>query len=90
MRRENPSADDVEAIWFGHGCELARQIKAFIASWYGTSADADAVVDALQDVLYADVSLLPGLPQLGDPPTLRPAVPPNSHAGRGIATEPGS
>lgn len=75
MRRETPSTDDVEAIWFGHGCELARQIKAFIESWRGTT-DTDAVIDALQDVLYADVNLLPGLPQLGDPPTLRPAIPP--------------
>jgi len=88
MPRETPSTDDIEALWFGHGCELARQLAAFITRWRGAGPQVDQVLDELNEVLHADLNLLDARPQLTLPP-LRPAVP-NAHPGAGLATEPGA
>jgi hypothetical protein len=83
---------DIEAIWFGQGSELARRMQALqhdLANRHDTGFRNAAQL--IGEVLFADYNPLPDrLPELGDPPTLRPAVPRNSHPGRGIATEAGS
>lgn len=74
--------DDLGAIWMGSGVELARRIEALAGEWelLGTTARP---WETLREVLNCDYNPLPDrLPELGDPPTLRPAVP--------AAPEPGS
>jgi hypothetical protein len=90
--RDADRSTDVGAIWFGHGVDLAERVEAFIANWRDLPVvDRVGLLDDLEALLRADFDPRPGRrPQLGDPPTLRAAVPPNSHPGRGNAEEPGS
>jgi hypothetical protein len=63
---------DIEAIWFGHGGELARRMDALAAELSTATPDA---ARAIRDVLDCEYNPLPDrLPELGDPP-LRRAVP---------------
>lgn len=66
--------DDLEAIWFGNGCELVRRIMA-----YADQVEADwsvKIAEELREIIRCDRNPLPPVyPPLGDPPTLRPAVP---------------
>jgi hypothetical protein len=89
--READRSTDVGVIWFGHGIDLAERLQAFIANWRGLpGADPTGLLDDLELLLHAESDPRPPRPQLGDPPALRPSVPPNSHPGRGTATETGS
>jgi hypothetical protein len=90
--RDADRSTDVGAIWFGHGVDLAERLQAHIELWRGQQrADPDTMLDDLEELLHAEHDPRPGRrPQLGDPPTVRRAVPPSSHPGRGSATEPGS
>jgi hypothetical protein len=71
---------DIEAIWFGHGGELARRMDALAdqLEMSGTELRTEAfrvAADQIRDVLDCEHNPLPDrLPELGDPP-LRRAVP---------------
>jgi hypothetical protein len=87
---------DIEAIWFGQATELARRMDA-LADEMDAAGHHDAA-RAIRDVLNCEHNPLPDkLPELGDPPTLRPAVPPRltlpppivEHAAR-RASDPGA
>jgi hypothetical protein len=89
--READRSTDVGVIWFGHGVDLAERLQAFIANRRGQpDADPRLLIEDLELLLHAEYDPRPFRPQLGDPPTLRPSVPRNSHPGRGTATEPAS
>lgn len=83
------SIDDLTAPWIAHGPRLAREMLA-----YADELDLQGrvgVADRIRAIIRCEYSALPPVrPPLGDPPTLRPAVPPNSHSGRGVIPEPGS
>jgi hypothetical protein len=68
--------DDIEVIWQRHSAvSLARRFEALADEFatFGMGLAADQV----RKVLTADYDPRPDqLPQLGDPPTVRPAVPP--------------
>jgi hypothetical protein len=82
---------DVGVIWFGHGVDLAERLQAFIANRRGQpDADPASCSTTLSCCCTPSTTRAQPAPQLGDPPTLRPSVPPNSHPGAGLPTEPGS
>jgi hypothetical protein len=72
--------DDLIVPWALHGPRLAREMLALADDLdnFGSSHAADLI----RHVIRCEVTRLPVRPQLGDPPTLRPAVP--------HAPEPGS
>lgn len=80
--RHADRSTDIGAIWFGHGIDLAERVQAFIADRrlsYEDSCGAVLLLDDLESLLLAEYDPRPpARPQLGDPPTLRPAVPPVS------------
>lgn len=66
--------DLIETIWARHSAVgLARRFEALAAEFdtFGMGLAAEQV----RKVLMADYNPLPDLPELGDPPTVRPAFP---------------
>lgn len=75
--RERRTLDDIGVVWFGNGVDLAERMRA-LADLLDTRPDVGSqhAADEIRQVLTTDYNPLPDrLPQLGDPPTLRPAVP---------------
>ncbi len=67
---------DVEAIWMGRGCDLARRMDALADELPGEWGQL------IRDVLDCAYDPLPPVyPPLGLPPRLRPAVPPQPEPG---------
>jgi hypothetical protein len=85
------SIDDLTAPWWTNGCELARRMLALADELETEAADGRYTAGLIRQVIRCEYNPLPDqLPELGDPPTLRSALPPNSRSGRGVAAEPGS
>jgi hypothetical protein len=81
------SIDDLTAPWMGNGVDLATRMLALRDELSARGrGEADYAAGLILEVIRCDYNPLPPVrPQLGDPPRLRPAVPPNSHPGRGQA-----
>jgi hypothetical protein len=87
------SIDDLTAPWMGAGIELATRMLALADEMDGEWRElaAGRAAESIRDVVKCEYNPLPpSLPPLGDPPTLRSAVPPNSHPGNGVQPEAGS
>lgn len=86
------SIDDLTAPWMGNGVDLATRMLALRDELSARGrGEADYAAGLILEVIRCDYNPLPPVrPPLGDPPVLRPAVPPNSHPGRGVRPEPGS
>lgn len=81
---------DLGALWFGHGVELAGRMND-LAAWCAEEIPApfgDQIAERIREELHDPA---PRTPQLGLPPTLRPAIPPGYQPQpRRPQTEPGT
>jgi hypothetical protein len=68
------SIDDLTAPWMGNGVDLAARMLALADELEAMGALIG--VHLIRAVIRCEYNPLPHLPELGDPPTLRPAVPP--------------
>lgn len=65
---------DLEGIWLGAGAELARRMDALAAEMHIDGEERAA--EMVRSVLECEYNpLADQLPELGDPPKLRPSVP---------------
>lgn len=71
--REHRTLDDIDAIWLGHGVELAKRIQDFIHEIRGLDLTADQVADQLYELLTTDHEPLPE--PLRPRPQVRNAIP---------------
>lgn len=72
------SIDDLTAPWVRLGADLARRMLA-LADEIEASPPFSLMAgpaERIREVIRVDYNPLPHLPELGDPPTIRPAVPP--------------
>lgn len=70
--RETPPTDDIGVLWWGSGVRLAETVRDFAHEIRGTTLTADQVADQLMELLTEPKPLLP---DLGDPPRIRPSTP---------------
>lgn len=77
------SIDDLVAPWTRHGAGLARRMLALADELEQYAhLDSEITAELIRRVIRCDYDPLPATrPQLGDPPTLRPSVPPRTTPG---------
>jgi hypothetical protein len=75
------SVDDLTAPWMGNGVNLAERMLVLADEVEVQLGHPDAA-EAIRDVVRCEYNPIPDpRPQLGFPPTLRPAVPPRPEPG---------